>query len=160
MRSRTVPSSALTARTRLPYGAVVVKATKDPSGDHVGFDLPGGSVVSWRGVPPDAGTIQTCGEPERSERNAKLLPSGDQMGCQSFPGPVATARAVPPVALITAIPLPAVIAISRPSGESAGSRAPTSECTGAAVGGLAHPLNEHARVAATVVRSSARTWCS
>jgi hypothetical protein len=125
MRSRIERSFTDTALTPYRHCPVdVVNAMSDPSGDHAEFDFCAGSEVNCCGAPPSADTVQVWLDPERSDKNARVFPSGDQIGCQSFPAPVVTCRATPPATGITQMPPPRQIAIVLPSGDTAGSRAP------------------------------------
>src|SRR5205814_26875 len=70
-----------------------------PSGSHTGSDTPSGRLLNRRASPPPApiGRIQSCGLfwGGRLETNARVLPSGDQRGSRSDPGPCVSWRVSP-----------------------------------------------------------------
>src|SRR6266513_4341072 len=67
----------------------------DPSGSQIGSDAPSARLETLRASPPAIGSIHTCAPPSRVEMNASVLPSGDQRGCRSDPGPLVIGRDLP-----------------------------------------------------------------
>src|SRR5258708_9941911 len=67
----------------------------EPSGSHTGSDAPSANVETLRASPPAIGRSHTCAPPSRVEMNASVLPSGDQRGWRSDPGPPVTWRDLP-----------------------------------------------------------------
>src|SRR5262245_61971793 len=67
-----------------------------PSGDHVKEFTPVGNVVALTGSPPERSSFQIWGFPSRSERNARVRPSGENRGSESFLSPEVRRRASPP----------------------------------------------------------------
>src|SRR6266478_9524680 len=67
----------------------------EPSGSHTGSEAPSANVETLCASPPAIGRSHTCAPPSRVEMNASVLPSGDQRGWRSEPGPPVSARALP-----------------------------------------------------------------
>src|SRR3989442_15690235 len=59
----------------------------EPSGSHTGSDAPSARLETLRASPPAIGSSHTCAPPSRVEMKASVLPSGDQRGWRSEPGP-------------------------------------------------------------------------
>src|SRR5919198_6364243 len=67
-------------------------SSPEPSGSQTGSDAPSGRPDTLRASPPAIGSNQICAPPSRVAMNASVLPSGDQRGCRSDPGPLVTWR--------------------------------------------------------------------
>src|SRR5262245_16718588 len=67
----------------------------EPSGSHSGSAAPSGSRDTFRASPPAIGITHTCAPLSRVEMNASVLPSGDQRGWRSDPGPPVSCRDLP-----------------------------------------------------------------
>src|SRR5213593_4293567 len=103
----------------------------EPSGSHNGSDAPSAKLEILCASPPAIGSTQTCAPPSRVEMKASVLPSGDQRGCRSEPGPPVSARALPvatstthtreTLRLSSSEGVDTVYATHLPSGESCGS---------------------------------------
>src|SRR5216117_81920 len=103
----------------------------EPSGNHTGSDAPSARIDTLRASPPAIGSTQTCAPPSRVETNASVLPSGDQRGWRSEPGPPVSCRAFPAATSTTQTRdtlrlswsdgVETVYATHCPSGESCGS---------------------------------------
>src|SRR3982074_3106188 len=66
----------------------------EPSGNHNGSDAPSARLETLRASPPPNGSTHTCAPPSRVEMKASVLPSGDQRGWRSEPGPPVSSRAL------------------------------------------------------------------
>src|SRR5262245_43794872 len=67
-----------------------------PSGDQEKEFTPVGNVVALTGSPPERSSFQICGSPSRSERNARVRPSGEKRGSKSLLSPEVSRRGSPP----------------------------------------------------------------
>src|SRR6266513_5737991 len=103
----------------------------EPSGNHSGSDAPSARCDTFRASPPAIGSTQTCAPLSRVETKASVLPSGDQRGWRSDPGPPVSGRALPvatstiqtreTLRLSWSEGIETVYATHFPSGESCGS---------------------------------------
>src|SRR5690349_13245721 len=73
----------------------LVTSNPDPSGNQTGSDAPSARCETFRASPPAIGSTQTCAPLSRVEMNASVLPSADQRGWRSEPGPPVSCRALP-----------------------------------------------------------------
>src|SRR5436190_5580316 len=102
-----------------------------PPGSHTGSEAPSGRLDNLRASPPPIGSTHTCAPPSRVEMNASVLPSGDQRGWRSDPGPFVLGRDLPvatstiqtreTLRLSWSDGIETVYATHFPSGESCGS---------------------------------------
>src|SRR5213078_2987462 len=103
----------------------------EPSGSQIGSDAPSAKPETFRASPPAMGSSHTCAPPSRVDTNASVLPSGDQRGWRSDPGPPVSCRDVPVATSTTQTRatlrlswsdgVDTVYATHLPSGESRGS---------------------------------------
>ena len=103
----------------------------DPSGSQIGSDAPSARLETLRASPPAIGSTHTCAPLSRVEMNASVLPSGDQRGWRSEPGPPVSCRDLPVATSTTQTRetlrlswsdgVETVYATHLPSGESCGS---------------------------------------
>ena len=68
---------------------------RPPSGEKKGLALIARFEVSLVSLPLSTSSFQMLGEPEREEKNAIALPSGDQFGWKSPPRPLVSRRVLP-----------------------------------------------------------------
>src|SRR5579859_805420 len=109
----------------------LVTRKPDPSGSQTGSDAPSGRCDTLRASPSAFGITQTCAPESRVETNASVLPSGDQRGWRSDPGPFVNWRDFPvatsashtreTLRLSWSDGIDTVYATHLPSGESCGS---------------------------------------
>src|SRR5437764_588507 len=109
----------------------LVTMSAEPSGSHSGSDAPSARLDTFRASPPAIGSTHTCAPPSRVEMKASVLPSGDQRGWRSDPGPFVLGRDLPvatstiqtreTLRLSWSDGIETVYATHFPSGESCGS---------------------------------------
>ena len=109
----------------------LVTMSPEPSGSQTGSEAPSANPETLRASPPAIGRTHTCAPLSRVEMNASVLPSGDQRGWRSEPGPSVTCRVLPVRAsatqtretlrLSSSEGIETVYATHLPSGESCGS---------------------------------------
>src|SRR5882724_691618 len=101
-----------------------------PSGDHFTMSAPVERCVNWCGSPPSIAIRYTCESPLREDKNASVLPSGDQSGeescplrvsCRGAPPDVATTQMLLALRFASMSGVDSVYAIHLPSGEISGS---------------------------------------
>ena len=96
-----IASSFFLLQSRSAAQAGQTSATRKrrlPSGEKRNAPTPPGRSVFFSGSPPATGRNQTCGVPERVERNASVAPSGEKEGLESRLSRTVRARAFFPSA--------------------------------------------------------------
>ena len=78
----TAPSTTMRAREAGSLSGITT-AIDRPSGDHASDSTPDGARVICTGAPLAPDTSHSCGLPERSDRKAIDVPSGDHAGATS-----------------------------------------------------------------------------
>src|SRR5204862_4151258 len=73
----------------------LVTMSPEPSGSQTGSEAPSANPETLRASPPAIGSTHTCAPLSRVETNASVLPSGDQRGWRSEPGPPVSCRPRP-----------------------------------------------------------------